>query len=539
MRRGVILAMVVGMLEGCSSFEHPYYDTCGPQGGASQTAALSKPLPAYPGQGRSWYGPPATAKGTSSTAGSFMAANSDTAGVKGATASASAEKKPGDVSAPWPGGPGIDAGADSPVNSVLGMRCSAEAPAPVWPPEPEGADVVTPCGGETPRQKSEIRKPKAESENPKLEISKSEIRNPKAESADSRPGLKSGIRNPKFESGDSTRETEKAEIRNSTEPLGPSLPRAEPVAGHIVSLGDCPAEPVAAHMQWSDSVAVPDANDAKPAPPKVALAEPVIEEDGTKITCDIPATATLPPRVALSCPMSPLGTTTVTTSNKRSGCSAGEGETESGATPVVRVVGSKRIHLQYELAGVGPSGIDQLELWCTRDGGHWQKHSIEHHTRPPYVLDVDEDDLYGFTLVAHSGAGVCSKPPRAGDPPQVWVEVNTTPPSVRLLDTRIDREGKDRQLTVLWKATDKNFGPRPITISYAAQPDRPWTPVAMHVENNGRCVCPLPDALPHRFFLRVEAVDLAGNRATAQTRMAVLDDAAQPTASIVTAEPGD
>ena len=327
----------------------------------------------------------------------------------------------------------------------------------------------------------------------------------------------------------------KTEIRQSTD-AGPSLPPAEPVAAHIVSVGDCLADPVAAHMDWSDSAAVPNASDPKPAPPKVLLADPISEENVRKVPCDTPP----PPHVALSCPMR-LGTATVTTSNKASvGSSAeqGEGATDSGPAPVVRVVGSKRIHLQYELAGVGPSGIDQLELWCTRDGGHWSKHSIEHHTRPPYVLDVDEDDLYGFTLVAHSGAGVCSKPPRAGDPPQVWVEVDTTPPTVRLLDARIERDANGRQLTVLWKATDKNFGARPITISYASQPDRPWTPLAMHVENSGRC-CPLSDALPHRFFLRVEAVDLAGNRATAQHCAPILDDAAQPTASIVTAEPGE
>jgi hypothetical protein len=524
MRRGVALAIFVGILEGCSSFDRPYYDTWGPQGSTSQTA-LSRPLPAYPGQARAWYGPPALAKAAPSTAGSFTAASSGAAGTQPLTASASADKLPGDVNAPWPGGPGIDAGASSPVNSVLGVRALAAAPAPVWPAEPDGENAtaaVSTCGGETLSQKSEIQNPKFESEDPKVEI-----------------------RDSKLENGTSKAVLEKipdskTEIRKSTETVGPSLPQAEPVAAHIVSVGDCPAEPAAVHMDWSDSVAVPYASDPKPTPPKVLLADPVIEEKGIKVPCDTPATPP-PPHVALSCPMR-LGTATVTTSNKASLSSPaeqGEGATDSGPAPVVRVVGSKRIHLQYELAGVGPSGIDQLELWCTRDGGHWVKHSIEHHTRPPYVLDVDEDDLYGFTLVAHSGAGVCSKPPRAGDPPQVWVEVDTTPPTVRLLDARIERDANGRQLTVLWKATDKNFGARPITISYASQPDRPWTPLAMHVENSGRCACPLSDALPHRFFLRVEAVDLAGNRATAQTRAPILDDAAQPTASIVTAEPGE
>jgi hypothetical protein len=298
-----------------------------------------------------------------------------------------------------------------------------------------------------------------------------------------------------------------------------------------------------ATLEWNDAAASPAANDSEPARPSKVLANPEDEPSGADVPGVTLATP-MPshPRVALASPLELPGTATVTTSKKASPSSTAdprEATTEAAPASVVRVVGSRRIHLQYEVAGVGPSGVDQLELWCTRDGGHWHKHSIEHHTRPPYVLDVDDDDLYGFTLVAHSGVGVGSKPPRDGDQPQVWVEVDTTQPAVRLLNTRVDRDAEGRQLTVLWKATDKNFGPRPITISYAPQADGPWGPVAAHVENSGRCTCPLPAAMPHRFFVRIEAVDLAGNRGIAQTRSALLDDAAQPTASIVTVEPGE
>jgi hypothetical protein len=294
-------------------------------------------------------------------------------------------------------------------------------------------------------------------------------------------------------------------------------------------------------LDWNDAAANPAATESAASGPGVTLANPVDE------SCASPGVTLAPPlpghpHVALSSPLELPGTATVTTSNKASPCSTGDQKvstTEAAPASVVRVVGSRRIHLQYEVAGVGPSGVDQLELWCTRDGGHWHKHSIEHHMRPPYVLDVDGDDLYGFTLVAQSGVGIGSKPPRDGDQPQVWVEVDTTQPSVRLLNTRVDRDAEGRQLTVLWKATDKNFGPRPITISYAPQADGPWSPVAAHVENNGRCTCSLPATMPHRFFVRIEAVDLAGNRGAAQTRTALLDDTAQPTASIVTVEPGD
>jgi hypothetical protein len=573
MRREVAFAVLAAVLDGCSSYERPY-QTWGPQQTTSQS--VSSLLPLYQAQARAWSGPTTVAKGGVSprpgSPGAMDAQAASAFGAPGTPGAACAGRMPGDVSTPWPGGPGIDAGGGSLASAVLGVHSSSDTPTPAWPPEPpaEETSAVTPCGGK--EQGSEVGS----------------------------PGVAQGT-------GNGAQGPSVVQDSSQTQPITGSLaalPPAEPVAAHIVSVGArertlapaalatapadllnealgsaepplsavAPQQPVTAAsgvdhasgcetvaageahaphsepsrlatLEWNDTAASPAAtNDSQSARPSVMLANPVEEPSGVNAT-SVPLAAPMPshPRVALASPLELPGTATVTTSKKASPSSAADQRevTEAAPASVVRVVGSRRIHLQYEVAGVGPSGVDQLELWCTRDGGHWHKHSIEHHTRPPYVLDVDDDDLYGFTLVAHSGVGVGSKPPRDGDPPQVWVEVDTTQPAVRLLNTRVDRDAEGRQLTVLWKATDKNFGPRPITISYAPQADGPWMPVAAHVENSGRCTCPLPAAMPHRFFVRLEAVDLAGNRGLVQPRTALLDDAAQPTASIVTVEPGE
>jgi hypothetical protein len=181
--------------------------------------------------------------------------------------------------------------------------------------------------------------------------------------------------------------------------------------------------------------------------------------------------------------------------------------------------------------------VTDVELWYTRDGRTWQKHGSARQSRPPYVAEVDAEDLYGFTLVVHSGVGLGKKPPQEGDVPQVWVEVDTTKPEVRLLGVEVGKDADCRAVTISWRAADKNLSPRPVTLSYATQAGGPWTPIASQVENTGRYVWRMPADVPHHFLVRVEAADEAGNVGMAQTPTPVLDDLAQPTAAILNVGP--
>jgi hypothetical protein len=206
--------------------------------------------------------------------------------------------------------------------------------------------------------------------------------------------------------------------------------------------------------------------------------------------------------------------------------------------PAVRLVNSKRICLNYAIKDVGPSGVASVELWYTRDGKTWKKHDHGPQRQPPYVVDVSEDGLYGFTLVARSGNGLGKAPPKTGDAPQVWVEVDMTRPEVRLLATESSYTGKTPSLNIRWSASDKNLAARPITLSYAEKSDGPWTPIAAKLENTGNYTWELGPDGPHRFVVRVEAVDRAGNAATAQSPSPVEIDLSQPAVSILTVEPG-
>jgi hypothetical protein len=202
------------------------------------------------------------------------------------------------------------------------------------------------------------------------------------------------------------------------------------------------------------------------------------------------------------------------------------------------MVNSKRISLNYAVRDVGPSGISGVELWYTRDGKTWTKYDGAPQRQPPFIVDVPEEGLYGFTLVARSGVGLGRQPPKAGELPQVWVEVDLTRPDVHLLATETSYSAGTHNLTVRWSATDKNLAARPITLLYAEQPEGPWTLIAAHIENSGQYTGPLVPGVPNRIYVRVEAADLVGNVGAANSQSPVVIDLSQPAVSILTVEPG-
>jgi hypothetical protein len=199
-----------------------------------------------------------------------------------------------------------------------------------------------------------------------------------------------------------------------------------------------------------------------------------------------------------------------------------------------RMVNNKRISINYELKDVGKSGIAAIELWYTRtDGRNWQKHDGPASTQSPYIVEVSEEGLYGFTLLARNKAGFGEPPPKVGDPPQIWVEVDLTKPVVRIQNVEVGRGPDLGNLTITYTATDKNLARQAIAFSYAEKPDGPWTSIADKQENTGRFVWRMPETVPYQFYVRVEAGDRAGNVGSADTPKPVLVDLSQPKVQVI------
>lgn len=209
----------------------------------------------------------------------------------------------------------------------------------------------------------------------------------------------------------------------------------------------------------------------------------------------------------------------------------------ASSAPSVRMVNSKRIYLNFELKDVGESGVSGVELWYTQDTRSWKKYEGPVQTKAPYVVDVDGEGLYGFTMVARSGVGFSREVPQSGELPQVWVEVDLTKPAVEVAEVKLNSTPKVQHLVIRWSASDKNLTARPITLSFAEKAEGPWTPIVANLENTGKYEWAIPASVPNRIHVRVEAADLVGHMASAATPGSILIDRARPTVSILTVEP--
>ncbi len=201
----------------------------------------------------------------------------------------------------------------------------------------------------------------------------------------------------------------------------------------------------------------------------------------------------------------------------------------------VKMVNKKRIQFNFKIDDVGPSKVKNVEVWWTQERGIWQKYEREFPPDAPFDIEVAGEGRYGFTLVAVSGVGRAESRPQAGDPPQFWVEVDLTPPSVQLVGVDVG-DGVDRGLvTIRWKASDKFLAAQPITISYATAEGQ-WVPIASNIANSGHFAWRMPEGLPYEFPIRVEAIDQAGNIGSDKTAKNVVVDLSVPKARVIGVE---
>ena len=215
---------------------------------------------------------------------------------------------------------------------------------------------------------------------------------------------------------------------------------------------------------------------------------------------------------------------------------AGSNPAMAGAPrPPAHMINSRSLVLDFEIKSVGPSGLGTVELWYTRNGQIWHKHTGPGQTQSPIAVEVLEDGLYGFTVVATNGVGLSRVPPQPGDPPQIWVEVDTTKPEVHLVNTAANMDENGRTLTLRWTASDKNMVARPITLSYSERPEGPWTPFATNLENTGVYTWQMSSGVPAQVLVKIEATDRVGNLGEDKFAMPAPVDLIRPRAAITRA----
>ena len=193
------------------------------------------------------------------------------------------------------------------------------------------------------------------------------------------------------------------------------------------------------------------------------------------------------------------------------------------------MVNSRSFDLDYEVEGIGPSGIAKVELWGTRDGGRtWISYGVDNDNRSPIRANVEGEGLYGFRIVVQSGNGLGGLPPHSGDAPDLWVMVDLTKPVVHLVDAKAGDGPHSGELVIRWEASDASLAARPITLLFTDRPGGPWSIIAAGLDNTGQYSWRPDSRAPDRIFLRIEARDEAGNVGSFEAAQPVILDRIRP-----------
>jgi hypothetical protein len=217
---------------------------------------------------------------------------------------------------------------------------------------------------------------------------------------------------------------------------------------------------------------------------------------------------------------------------------AGNYGTAAAQEPNVFYVNKRVFNLNYKIADAGPSKIRHVEVWQTRDMTQWSLVNSNARMEGPTQIRVMTPGRYGYILRAVSGVGKALPQPSAAtrDRPQIWVQVDETPPKVELGPVIVGEGDKQGTIRVQWRASDEFLADNPITIYYSTNPQGPWQLLEKDVENSGVKDCSIEN-LPFEFYLRIEAVDRAGNKSYAQTRDLVKVDLSIPKVVDITVNP--
>ncbi len=205
------------------------------------------------------------------------------------------------------------------------------------------------------------------------------------------------------------------------------------------------------------------------------------------------------------------------------------------------LVASPRFKLQYAIDDAGPSGPATVELWITHDGGRtWIRRGDDPDRASPIEVDLGGEGTYGLCLVARSASGLGDQPPAPGDPPQSWVEVDSTSPAVQLQPPQVGTGVNSGKVAIAWRASDLHLPPKSVVLSWRVdQPGATWQTIADAQENTGQFIWTVPAAVPQRFHLKVEAVDSVGQRGSAETTDMgpIMVDRSRPRSRIIGLDP--
>lgn len=202
----------------------------------------------------------------------------------------------------------------------------------------------------------------------------------------------------------------------------------------------------------------------------------------------------------------------------------------------VMYVNKRSFELTYELADLGPSKVQSVEVWVRRGGCKdrnisrtWERYPEEVRPTGSVPVTVKSEGRYGFTLVPRNGLGLRGPTPIGEEEPQVEVVVDETKPQLELYAAIITGRHPEGKAAFSWKASDnRKLRDRPVSLYWSEEKTGPWRRIADGLDDAGMVECSQKE-LPFQFYLRATATDEAGNVAEVITPERVKIDTKVPT----------
>ena len=206
---------------------------------------------------------------------------------------------------------------------------------------------------------------------------------------------------------------------------------------------------------------------------------------------------------------------------------------------IVRSSNSRYFQLEYELENVaGKEETREIQLWATADGGRTWKHwGNDQDRQSPFQVQVRYEGIFGFRIAVTGKQGLAGRQPTQGDPADIWLRVDTTPPEARIQSATFGSAKQTGNLVIRWKVEDLALAERAIKLSYREKPADPWTMIAAQLPNRGTYAWPVSPRVPKSIYLRLDATDLAGNTGTYQHPTPITLHGLAPTGRIRAVQP--
>ncbi len=173
---------------------------------------------------------------------------------------------------------------------------------------------------------------------------------------------------------------------------------------------------------------------------------------------------------------------------------------------------SRAFSLDYSVDSLAGSALADVELWGTEDGGReWAQWGSDPDRLSPFDVQVGNDGLFGFRMVIVGANGLVSNRPKNGDTADVWINVDTNPPSAKITRA-VYGEGPEMGMLVIdYQCGDSHLVDRPVSLAYSERPEGPWTTFVSGQKNTGMYLWKANPSLPDRIYLKLDVVDKAGN----------------------------